>query len=216
MTYDIAHRFTQALDPSALSTITATLHAIEAARRDCRNAGKNDEEDPAVVLLARHLGRVAVDHRNSDATLRSNCASAMADLRRSPALKVLVARSFAGDDRAKSTFHAEGRRALRRLASALVLDPDEYTIRSCMGGSAVMGEVILHGEKVYVQLGQAILGPDRSVLFRRVLGRDDYCGLVNHWASIDELLAPERFAARIAAALGLAPTAQAVEQLRFA
>lgn len=207
MTYDIAHRFAQALDPSALSTITATLHAIEAARRDCRGAGRNEEADPAVVLLARHLGRVAASDRPTDATLRADCAAAMAGLRRNPALKVLVARSFAGDSRAKSTFHAEGRRALQRLADALGLERGRYDLRSCLGGPAVMGEVILHGEELYVQLGQAILGADRCVLFRRVRGRDDYCGLGNHWASIGELLAPERFAGRIAGALGLAAPA---------
>lgn len=54
MTYDVAHRFAHALDPSALSTITATLPAIEAARRNCRGARRNGEKDAAVLLLARH------------------------------------------------------------------------------------------------------------------------------------------------------------------
>ncbi len=35
-------------------------------------------------------------------------------------------------------------------------------------------------------------------------GRTDYCGLANHWASVGELLAPERLAARIRQELGLA------------
>lgn len=59
MTYDVGYRFAQALDPSGLDTIAACLHAIQAAAKDCRNAGKPFESDPAVVLLAQHLGAVA-------------------------------------------------------------------------------------------------------------------------------------------------------------
>lgn len=213
MTYDIAHRHAQALDPSALTTITATLHAIEAARRDCRNAGKDEEADAAVVLLARHLGVVAASNRPSDRALRTDCVAQAAEIQRHPALRVLVARRFDGDNRIKSTFHAEGRRALLRLADALALEPGRYEVRSCTGGPAVMGEVILHGEEVYVQLAQPISGSERCVLFRRVRGRDDYCGLANHWASIGELLAPERLAARIAREIGLEAARPASEAL---
>ena len=39
MNYDVAMRHQQALDPSALTTMAATLHAIGAAITDCRNAG---------------------------------------------------------------------------------------------------------------------------------------------------------------------------------
>ncbi len=150
MTYDVAHRFAQALDPSALSTITASLHAIEAARRDCRNAGRDDETDPAVVLLARHLGMVASQGRGAGGELRSACAEAIAALRRTPALRVLVSSCCAGDDRAKAIFHAEGRRALIALADALNLKSGDYDVRSCRGGPAVMGEIILQGEELYV------------------------------------------------------------------
>ena len=59
MTYDVGYRFAQALDPSGLDTIAACLHAIQAAAKDCRNAGKPFDTDPAVVLLAQHLGHVA-------------------------------------------------------------------------------------------------------------------------------------------------------------
>ena len=39
MPYDVAFRHQQALDPSALVTIGASLHAITRAIDDCRNAG---------------------------------------------------------------------------------------------------------------------------------------------------------------------------------
>src|SRR3546814_18285795 len=38
--------------------IGTTLHAIHAAITDCRNAGLDLESDPAIILLARHLGTV--------------------------------------------------------------------------------------------------------------------------------------------------------------
>src|SRR3546814_3392613 len=38
--------------------IGTTLHAIHAAITDCRNAGLELESDPAIILLARHLGTV--------------------------------------------------------------------------------------------------------------------------------------------------------------
>ena len=58
MPYDVAFRHQQALDPSALVTIGASLHAITRAIDDCRNAGIAFETDPAVILLARHLASV--------------------------------------------------------------------------------------------------------------------------------------------------------------
>ena len=62
MPYDVAFRHQQALDPSALVTIGASLHAITRAIDDCRNAGIAFETDPAVILLARHLARVTPRH----------------------------------------------------------------------------------------------------------------------------------------------------------
>src|SRR3546814_5743222 len=71
MAYDIAFRFQQALDPSGLSTLPACLHALTTAIKDCRNAGKSDDLDPPVILLARHLGAVARDLGENDSLLRS-------------------------------------------------------------------------------------------------------------------------------------------------
>ena len=39
MTYDVPFRHMQAIDPSSLTTITATLHALNRAMEDCRIAG---------------------------------------------------------------------------------------------------------------------------------------------------------------------------------
>lgn len=213
MTCDVAFRHAQALDPSALTTIAATLHAIRAAITDCRNAGKSDETDPAVVLLARHLGKVAFADRPDDQALRRSCMDAIAAIRRHPALLTLARRGVSYDEAAKTLFHAEGRRALKRLADALGLERASYDLRSNKGGIAVSGEVTLHGDEIYVQLSLGCMGADREVMFRQVRGRADYCGDRNRWASVRELLAPDHFAARIRAELRLAAPAAAAERL---
>lgn len=202
MTYDVHFRYAQALDPSGLDSLAACLHAIQAAATDCRNAGMPFETDPAVVLLARHLGEVATARMPDRTALRTLCAEAITDLARKPVLATLALRSVGHDEAAKRLFHVEARKALRRLADALQLDPPDYDIRVCAGGPAVSGEVILHGEQLYMQVALSGYGPG-EILFRRVQGRQDYCGERNHWAGIRELLDAERLAARVAHELGL-------------
>ncbi|HET6525045.1 hypothetical protein [Sphingopyxis sp.] len=196
MSYDVAFRFQQALDPSALSTLPACLHALIAAIKDCRNAGNPDETDPAVLLLARHLGAVAGAAGGDDAALRRACMDRIADMRSKSTLVVLAHRGVSYDEQAKKLFHSDGRKALKRLAEALRIEDGSYDLRSNKGGIAVSGEIILHGEEIYVQLGLGI-GSGHEVMFRRVAGRKDYCGDRNHWAAVGELLVPERLAARI-------------------
>lgn len=196
MNYDVAMRHQQALDPSALTTIAATLHAIGAAITDRRNAGKDSESDPAVILLVRHL-RVVCARAADDATLRRTCMDQISEIRRHPVLRTLAYRGVGYDEAAKRVFHAEGRAAMRRLAEALALDPGSYDIRSNKGGPAVSGEITLHGNEIWVRLSLDVFGPDHEVAFRQVRSRDDHCGDRNRWASINELLAPDRFASRL-------------------
>ncbi len=202
MTYDVHFRYAQALDPSGLDSLAACLHAVQAAAKDCRNAGLPFETDAAVILLARHLGEVATALMPDRAALRGLCAEALADLARKPVLATLAARGVSHDDAAKRLFHAEARKALRRLADALHLGRADYDLRVCSGGPAVSGEVILHSDHLYVQVALSGYGAG-EILFRRVAGRQDYSGGRNHWAGIRELLDPDRFAARLAHELGL-------------
>ncbi|EJU09316.1 hypothetical protein LH128_15771, partial [Sphingomonas sp. LH128] len=58
MTYDVPFRHMQAIDPSSLTTVTATLHALNRAMEDCRIAGVDPDHDPAIALLARHFAAV--------------------------------------------------------------------------------------------------------------------------------------------------------------
>ena len=212
MSYDVAFRYGQALDPSALVTIGTTLHAIQAAITDCRNAGIEVETDPAVILLVRHLSQVCAD-RPADAELRRDCMARIADLRNRPMLKTLALRGVAYDETAKKLFHSEGRAALRRLAEALSLDEGSFDIRSNKAGPAVSGEITLHADMLWVQFSLGPFGPDREVCFRRVRDRQDYIGERNHWASVRELVEPDRFAARIRRDLNLPAAAPAAPRL---
>lgn len=196
MSYDLAFRFQQALDPSALMDIAASLHAIEAAITDCRNAGVATESDPAIILLCRHLATVCAD-RGDEAQLRQACMERIGELRSKPALRTLALRGVAYDEPAKRLFHAEGRAALNRLAEALTLDAGSFEIRSNKAGPAVSGEVTLHAEMLWVQLSLGPFGPGREICSRRVQGRGDHIGERNHWGSVSELLAPDGFAERI-------------------
>lgn len=47
---------------------------------------------------------------------------------------------------------------------------------------AVSGEITLHHEAVYVQVGQSALGGGMSILIRTCRGRRDYTGGANNWA----------------------------------
>jgi len=196
MSYDVAFRYGQALDPSALVTIGTTLHAIHAAITDCRNAGIEVETDPAVILLVRHLSVVCAA-RPASADLRRDCMARIADLRNRPVLKTLALRGVAHDEPAKRLFHSEGRSALRRLAEVLGLEDGSFDIRSNKAGPAVSGEITLHADMLWVQLSLGPFGPDREVCFRKVQDRRDHIGERNLWASVRELVEPERFAARI-------------------
>ncbi|PBN42962.1 hypothetical protein [Sphingobium sp. D43FB] len=212
MHYDVAMRHQQALDPSALTTIAATLHAIGAAVTDCHNAGKDSATDAAVILLTRHLGTVCAGEAD-DIALRRACMDQIAEIRRHPVLRTLAYRGVSNDEAAKRVFHAEARTAMRRLAEALELDAGSYDIRSTKGGPAVSGEITLHGEEVWVQLSLGAFGPDNEVVFRQVRGRGDHYGARNHWASVNELLAPDRFASRLRRELRL--TASATQPTRL-
>lgn len=112
MTFDVAFRHQQALDPSALTTIGSTLHAISKAMDDCRNAGVSAEEDPAVILLARHFAAVC-DTRPGPVELQGRCMQAIKELRGAPVLMTLAHRGVDFDAPAKNAFHSEGQKAMR-------------------------------------------------------------------------------------------------------
>lgn len=98
------------------------------------------------------------------------------------------------DAAAKHLFHSCARSQLRRVATALDLQPGDYDLRSNQGGIAVSGEITLHSDHIYVQASQSAMGHHSGVLFRTCKGREDYVGGPNNFASLDLLNRPEELA----------------------
>ena len=98
------------------------------------------------------------------------------------------------DAEAKRLFHSRARSQLRRIAIALGLEADAYDLRSNQAGIAVSGEIILHGDHLYVQVSQSAMGYHSGVLFRTCKGRKDYSCGSNNFASLDLLNRPDELA----------------------
>lgn len=213
--FNPASRYAAALAPDAFTTLATSLGALVKAIDECERTRTDIEHDPAVLLIARHLGQVASTNRPEHAPLRRACIEAAAAAARTPLLEVLARRGVGYDAEAKAAFHSEGRKAMKRLAASLDLARGDHEVRVCAGGIAVSGEIILHSDNIYIQLSLGCMGPGREVMFRRVSGRRDYTGGPNHWASLAEFLDHERFAARVFRELDLSPAKQPSAQLRI-
>jgi hypothetical protein len=105
------------------------------------------------------------------------------------------------DGAQKKLFHAKGRAALRTLAKELRLPRDSFTIRTCESGVAGSGEIILHGESVYIQISQPATGADSGVLIRSCTGQRDYEGGRNHFAPLSLLDEPAALASYVRAVM---------------
>jgi hypothetical protein len=84
----------------------------------------------------------------------------------------------------KDRFHTVYKKRLREIAEALGLSKSEYDLRSNKAGPAVLGEVILHSDRIYLQVGGL---NQNQVMYRSVKGRKDYTGGTNNWMSLDVL-----------------------------
>lgn len=110
-------------------------------------------------------------------------------------------RRCAYDGEQKKAFHRQARIALRALARELRLSPNSFDIRSCVGGIAVSGEAILHGEAIYIQVCQPATGADSGILIRTCEGRRDYDGGRNHLAPLSLLDRPAELAGYVRAVM---------------
>lgn len=92
----------------------------------------------------------------------------------------------------KTEFHKLAKAELRKLVKHLGMTRGTYDIRSNLGGDAVAGEVILHTEKVYLQIITKGFGEKGlRVMYRTCKGRKDYTGGQNNYVSLEEFLTPE-------------------------
>lgn len=207
MNDDPDFRYRRALQPDALATIATATQAVVDAMQDARNAGIDPARDPATILLARHVGRIALGHAPDetfaeDLPLRRQCLAKIDELKSKPALVALARRGIGYDPEAKCAFHRDARAALR-AARHLGLEPDQYDLRSNFAGPAVSGEITLHGDEIYVQVSIPCIRPGREVMFRRCKGRQDYLGARNHFCDIAGLSAPHSFRALVVRETGL-------------
>jgi hypothetical protein len=96
----------------------------------------------------------------------------------------------------KANFLRTGKRILKSLAvDYLKLQPGTFDLKTNPGGIAVSGEVMLHGESVYVHFEQG--GVDGCFRWRLCKGRKDYTGGPNRWSQWGSLLNLEHVADEI-------------------
>jgi len=110
-------------------------------------------------------------------------------------------RPCAYDGEHKKAFHRQARTAFRALAKELRLSPNAFDVRSCVGGIAVSGEIILHGETIYIQVCQPATGADSGILIRTCEGRRDYDGGRNHLAPLSLMDHPAELAEYVRAVM---------------
>lgn len=99
----------------------------------------------------------------------------------------------------KKAYHAMGRMILKRLADTMRLQKGEFTVRSCEGGIAVPGEIILHSDHLYIMIRPSPTSPGASIMYRTCKGQKDYFGGNNCGCSIKELDDLEAFADKMLA-----------------
>lgn len=113
------------------------------------------------------------------------------------------------DEAQKRRFHATARSRLKQLAGTLKLPAGTYDIRSSKGGIATSGEITLHHDRAYIQVGQFGLASGHGILVRTCKGRRDYTGGANHFVSLTLLDDIPALAATIHAITGVGQPASA-------
>ena len=93
-------------------------------------------------------------------------------------------RSCSYDEQQKRRFHTTTRSRLKTLAAELALKPGSYDLRSNKAGIAVSGEITLHHDQVYIQVGQFGMSSGHGILIRACKGRKDYTGGANHFVAL--------------------------------
>ena len=105
-------------------------------------------------------------------------------------ISIIIDIATRGDVSRKGTFHRLGKEYLREVARLMLLREGTYDIRVNKGGPAVLGEVILHSDTLYVCLGGSI--PSDKFYYRTCQGRRDFTGGANNWMLYTALREPFR------------------------
>lgn len=181
------------------STLDEAINSIKKASADPTLRATPIADNPAILLLARHIGRLAMNGPDTP-TLRAAILEKIKQQEQEHPLRYFARERmdvFRHNNDAKMLFHSTSRQILLQLAKHLGLQAGNYEYRTCLGGPAVCGESILHSDELYVQVSISCLGLQHDVLYRRVRSRTDYVGEQNHWASLEALLDTQSFAARL-------------------
>lgn len=93
-------------------------------------------------------------------------------------------KSCSYDEHQKRRFHTTARSRLKKLAAELHLPSGSYEVRSNRAGIAVSGEVTLHHDSAYIQVGQFGMSSGHGILIRTCKGRKDYTGGANHFVAL--------------------------------
>ena len=204
MTYDIDYRYRLALQPDALTTLKTTLAAIDAASADARNAGLDPETDPAIILLARRVGRIAsrapLSADLEDAALRLACQTRIDALTDKPAFVVLARRGIGHDPAARDQFIREATAQLRKLTSAF--DPEAHPTVRTTTDFADRVEIVAETDTLFVRVTTDLPRPGCEIDYRR----NDRAQARSRTADIAALLDPDRFARDIRRTLDMAVT----------
>lgn len=112
-------------------------------------------------------------------------------------------KSCSYDEQQKRRFHTTAHSRLKKLATELGLAPGSFDIRSNKAGMAVSGEVTLHHDRAYIQVGQFRLSSGHGILIRTCNGRKDYSGGPNHFVALPMLDDIPALAAAVRAITGI-------------
>lgn len=197
--YDTDFRFRRALEPAGLTVLATAAAALADAIVDARNAGQDPEQDPAVHLLARHLGRLSsgtpTNIEAEDAGLRSACLMRIASQKQDCSLTSIVRRGQHHDPAARRAFTEAATTRLRDLAFELGLDRSSYDLVKHTRHHN-RASVELHSETLFVEINFVAHFETREVSFRRARTRTDSLGGRTYHADIGELDQLSRFAER--------------------
>lgn len=112
-------------------------------------------------------------------------------------------KSCSYDEVQKRRFHSTARSRLKKLAATLDLPPGSYDLSSNKSGIAVSGEIILHHQRFYLQVGQYGLKSGHGILIRTCKDRRDYTGGANHVVDLQLLDDIPALAAAVRAITGV-------------
>ena len=171
-TYDLAFRFTRALQPDAPRIVATCARAVNEAMDDARLAGLDPEADPAVLLLARHMGRVAAGgdpeaRHGEDAGLRAACTARIEQLRSADVLVPLVRRGIGFDPHLIRIYKDAARSRLRILAHELGFSGDAYELRGLAVGTAAPPRFELATARFRLQIDPDRMIPGREITYMR-------------------------------------------------